>query len=220
MTPDDASRSAREGLKPALEALIFASDEPLPVSEAVEVLEAREEEVLAAIEELRADHEARSSGLRLEQVAGGLRLATRPEVASFLHRLARLRRKRRLSVAALETLAVIAYRQPITGPEIQEIRGVNPEGALKTLLERRLVKVSGRKKVVGRPLLYSTTRDFLMHFGLNTLDDLPAMEEFEKILARTAELEGASSALPFDEEDGTTRTERLSAAGTGPAGEE
>jgi segregation and condensation protein B len=220
MTPEGVSRSAREGLKPALEALIFASDEPLPVSEAVEVLEAREEEVLAAIEELRADYEARSSGLRLEQVAGGLRLGTRPEVAPFLHKLARLRHKRRLSVAALETLAVIAYRQPITGPEIQEIRGVNPEGALKTLLERRLVRVSGRKKVVGRPLLYSTTRDFLMHFGLNTLDDLPAMEEFEKILARTAELEGAPSPLPFDEEDGTNLTERLAAAGTGPAGEE
>ena len=174
-------------MKPALEALIFVSDEPLPLAEAAAALEATEEAVRNALELLRADYEVQDRGLRLEEVGGGYRIATRPEVAPVLSRLARLRHRRRLSAAALETLAVVAYRQPITAPEIQDIRGVNPEGALKTLLDRRLLRIAGRKKVVGRPLLYATTKQFLVHFGLNTLDDLPPVEEFERLLGPRTE---------------------------------
>jgi segregation and condensation protein B len=196
-----------EALKAALEALVFVADDPIPIAEIVEVLSVPESTVRGAIEELRAEYRSASHGLRIEEVAGGMRFSTRPEVAPYLHRFSRLRHRRRLSAAALETLAIIAYREPITGPEIQEIRGVNPEGALKTLLERRLIRIVGRKKVVGRPLLYGSTRQFLVHFGLNRLEDLPPIEEFEKIIAQAGveagELgEPAVGSAPSDQPDG------------------
>jgi segregation and condensation protein B len=181
------SPASRERLKAALEALIFVSDEPIPLAEALVALGEPEEAARAALEDLRSDYDSAGRGLRIEEVGGGFRIATRPDVAPYLNRLARLRHRRRLSGAALETLAVVAYRQPITGPEIQEIRGVNPEGALKTLLDRRLLRIAGRKKVVGRPLLYGTTKQFLLHFGLNSLDDLPPVEEFERLLGPRAD---------------------------------
>ena len=116
----------------------------------------------------------------VEDVAGGVRLATRPEVGSWLRRFFDVSSGTKLSMAALETLAIIAYRQPITAPEIQELRGVSAAGVLKTLLERRLVRITGRKEVVGKPFLYGTTKEFLVHFGLNSLKDLPPLEEFEE----------------------------------------
>jgi segregation and condensation protein B len=116
----------------------------------------------------------------LEQVAGGLRLVTRPELNSYLRKFFEVTGRTRLSLAALETLAIIAYRQPVTGPEIQDLRGVSSSGVLRTLLERRLIKIAGRKKVVGKPFFYRTTREFLMHFGLEALEDLPPLEEFEE----------------------------------------
>jgi segregation and condensation protein B len=116
----------------------------------------------------------------VEDVGGGVRLATRPEVVSWLRRFFDVSGGNKLSMAALETLAIIAYRQPVTGPEIQELRGVNPAGVVKTLLERRMVRIVGRKEVVGKPFLYGTTREFLVHFGLNSLKDLPPLEEFEE----------------------------------------
>ena len=112
-------------------------------------------------------------GILVEDVAGGVRLATRPEVVGWLRRFFDVSAGNKLSMAALETLAIIAYRQPMTGPEIQELRGVSAAGVLKTLLERRLVRIVGRKEVVGKPFLYGTTREFLVHFGLNSLKDLP-----------------------------------------------
>ena len=116
----------------------------------------------------------------VEDVAGGVRLATRPEMVGWLRRFFDVSGGTKLSMAALETLAIVAYRQPITGPEIQELRGVSPAGVLKTLLERRLVRIAGRKEVVGKPFLYGTTREFLVHFGLDSLKDLPPLEEFEE----------------------------------------
>lgn len=125
-------------------------------------------------------------GILVEDVAGGVRLATRPEMAGWLRRFFDVSGGSKLSMAALETMAIIAYRQPVTAPEIQELRGVSASGVLKTLLERRLVRITGRKEVVGKPFLYGTTKEFLVHFGLNTLKDLPPLEEFEETFGATA----------------------------------
>jgi segregation and condensation protein B len=115
-------------------------------------------------------------------VAGGVRLATRPELNGYLRRMFEVTGRSRLSMAALETLAIVAYRQPITAPEVQDLRGVNSKGVLGTLLEARLVRLAGRRPVVGKPFMYRTTREFLAHFGLNGLSDLPPLEEFEEML--------------------------------------
>jgi segregation and condensation protein B len=129
----------------------------------------------------------RKRGIMAEEVAGGVRLATRPEMVSYLRRFFDVTSGSKLSMASLETLAIIAYRQPITGPEIQELRSVSPSGVIKTLLEKRLVRIVGRKEVVGKPFLYGTTREFLVHFGLNTLKDLPPLEEFEETFGSMVE---------------------------------
>jgi segregation and condensation protein B len=140
---------------------------------------------------------ATESGVFIEEVAGGLRVATRPELHGWLRKFFEAGGANKLSMAALETLAIVAYRQPMTGPEIQELRGVSPVGVLKTLLEKRLVRIAGRKPVVGKPFLYSTTREFLMRFGLKSLDDLPPLEEFEETF-------GDGSAAPTEVEKATT----------------
>jgi segregation and condensation protein B len=163
-------------IRAQLEALLFASDAPLELPRLAEVLERPEEEVLATIEALRETYAGPGRGLQLVEVAGGYRLVTRPELAPTLLRLQRLRLKTRLSRAALETLAIIAYRQPISRPEIEQLRGVGAESVLAHLLERRLVRVVGRKAAPGRPILYGTTRDFLEHFGLRDVEDLPPFE--------------------------------------------
>jgi segregation and condensation protein B len=174
----------RPELSAILEGLIFAADNPVSLPEMLEVLGRSDEKPLRrALDELERRLEESGSGLQLEQVAGGFRLTTRSEVGDWVRRLYRFRNRRRLTPAALETLAIVAYRQPITGPEIQQLRGVDPGGTLGSLLERRLVRILGRKKVVGRPLLYGTTRDFLMHFGLNALEDLPSLDAFESLLS-------------------------------------
>ena len=139
-------------------------------------------------------------GIEIRHVAGGYRFATKPEHHEVLRSFARsLIPPTRLSLAALETLAVIAYRQPVTIPEIQEIRGHRAEGVIKTLIDRRLVTAAGRKDVIGRPILYKTTRAFLVHFGLKSLDDLPSMEEFEEII-RSEHAEQAEQPLVTEEE--------------------
>ncbi|MBI3450476.1 MAG: SMC-Scp complex subunit ScpB [Acidobacteria bacterium] len=211
-----------------LEALLYASAEPVTIESIVDAFGAdRAGEIDAAIEDLKARYAAPGRGLMIEKVAGGYRIATRPEMADVLREFVRSRNRSRLSRAALETLSVIAYRQPVTAPEIEAIRGVNPSGILRTLLERRLVKIVGRKKVVGKPFLYGTTPEFLLHFGLNTLDDLPAMEEFTDLL----EVAGppAESALPaageippgaFDSEEDRPGTARPGSRGSVEAGSE
>ena len=135
----------------------------------------------AALDSLKRDYE-RPGGLQLVEVAGGYQIVTKPELHEWVRRLFHERTTQKLSVASLETLAVIAYKQPVTAPEISEIRGVNAVGVLGTLVERRLVKVVGRKQVVGRPFLYGTTREFLERFGLNDLADLPKVEDMSELL--------------------------------------
>ncbi len=166
-----------EHLKPIIEALIFASPEPLTPKTLFKVLETEpKEDVEAALALLRQDYE-RPCGLQLVEVAGGYQIVTRPELHEYVRRLFHERTTQKLSVQALETLAVIAYRQPITAPEIAEIRGVNTSGVLNTLIDRKLVKITGRKNVVGRPFMYATTREFLEKFGLNDISDLPKVED-------------------------------------------
>ncbi|MFI5079342.1 MAG: SMC-Scp complex subunit ScpB, partial [Vicinamibacteria bacterium] len=145
------------------------------------VAEASKAEVEQALVLLRHDYE-RAGGLQLVEVAGGYQIVTRPDLHEYVRRLFHERTSQKLSVPALETLAVIAYRQPVTAPEIAEIRGVNTSGVLNTLIGRHLVKVVGRKPVVGRPFMYGTTRDFLDKFGLNDLSDLPKVEDLADVL--------------------------------------
>jgi segregation and condensation protein B len=160
----------------ALEALLFASDEPLPLARLAEVLDLDPAEAAAAVEAVRSATEAPGRGLAVVEVAGGFRLVTRPELAPVLLRLQRLRLKSRLSRAAVETLAIIAYRQPISRPEIEQLRGVGADSVIAHLLERRLIRIVGRKNAPGRPILYGTTREFLEHFGLRDLTELPPFE--------------------------------------------
>jgi segregation and condensation protein B len=189
-------------LKPIVEALIFASPEPVTLKALVRLLETEtKEDIEAAIAALRADYD-RPGGLQLVDVAGGYQIVTRPELHEWVRRLFHERTTQKLSVAALETLAVVAYKQPITAPEIAEVRGVNAAGVLGTLVERRLVKIVGRKQVVGRPFLYGTTREFLERFGLNDLSDLPKVEDMSDLLgfdlpASVGE-PAPQTALPFD----------------------
>ncbi len=191
-------------LKAIVEALIFASPEPVTLATLVKLLDDEPsehiEEALAAV---RQDWQ-REGGLELVEVAGGYQIVTRPELSEWVRRLFHEHSKQRLSLPALETLAVVAYRQPITGPEIAEIRGVNTSGVLGTLVERRLIKVTGRKAVVGRPFLYSTTREFLDRFGLKDLSDLPKVEDMAEALGMEvptglAEPRPLDEALPFEQ---------------------
>lgn len=177
----------------AVEALLFAAAEPVHPKEIASAFgEASEDDVVAAIEALRERYASGPGGLTVEQVAGAFRLATKPEVGALVRQFFRQRNRTRLSPAGLETLAIVAYRQPMTVPEIQAIRGVDPTGSLKSLLEKKLVRILGRKKVVGNPLLYGTTKQFLVHFGLNRLEDLPSIEEFDQFLGA---LDGGQAAL-------------------------
>lgn len=160
-----------------VEALLFASDVPLEADRIREVLDL--ENVAAArglVEELMTRYEAEPRGLAIVEVGGGYRMVTRPELAPWLVRLARARTRVRLSRPALETLAIIAYKQPVSRPELDAVRGVSSDAVLDGLLERRLVRIAGRKEAPGRPFLYETTREFLVAFGLRDLDDLPKVE--------------------------------------------
>jgi segregation and condensation protein B len=191
-------------LKPIIEALIFASPEPLTPKTLYKLLEGEpREDVDAALAALRADYD-RPGGVQMVEVAGGYQIVTRPELHEWVRKLFHDRTTQKLSVQALETLAVIAYKQPVTAAEIAEIRGVSSSGGvLSTLVERRLIKTVGRKQVVGRPFMYATTREFLERFGLSDLSDLPKVEEMSDALGfelplGLAEPATTTSALPFD----------------------
>jgi segregation and condensation protein B len=191
------------GLKATIEALIFASPEPVTLKTLTKILDGEpSEHVQEVLGELTQDWN-RGGGLQLVEVAGGYQIVTRPEFSEWVRRLFHEHSSQRLSVQALETLAVVAYRQPVTGPEIAGIRGVNTSGVLGTLLERRLVKVVGRKPVVGRPFLYATTREFLDRFGLNDLTDLPKVEDMAEALGMDVPTDltdppPTDDLLPFD----------------------
>ena len=173
-------------LKGALEAIIYAADEPATLEQLANALGEQKHLVRAALDELVASYAAEERGVEIRAVAGGFKYYTKPQHHDVVRRFIKsLRPPLRLTMPALETLAVIAYKQPVTGPEVQEIRGVNCAGVLKTLLEKRLITTAGRKAVLGRPILYRTSKDFLMRFGLSDVDELPSLKEFEQ-LARAA----------------------------------
>lgn len=164
-----------------IEALIFVSDEPLPSKMLAEVLKEERGWVEMALEELAKEFNERNGGLMLREVAGGWQFATRPEHHEHVRAFLKSRPSAKLSLAALETLAVIAYKQPITVPEILEIRGVQSSSAIKTLLDKRLIVAKGRKETVGRPMMYGTSKEFLLQFGLKDLTELPNVEDFEDL---------------------------------------
>jgi segregation and condensation protein B len=173
-------------LKGALEAVIYAADEPASIDQMATAIGAEKAELKAALEELIASYAADERGLEIRKVAGGYKFYTKAQHHDAVRRFIKsLRPPLRLTMPALETLAVISYKQPVTGPEIQEIRGVNCSGVIQTLLEKRLITTAGRKAVIGRPILYRTSKEFLMRFGLSDLDELPSLKEFEQ-LARAA----------------------------------
>ena len=204
-------------LKAIVEALIFASPEPLSLKALVKLLGTEpKEDVAAALDELKKDYE-RPGGLTMVEVAGGYQIVTRPELNDWVRRLFHEQSASKLTIAGLETLAVIAYKQPITALEITEIRGVNTTGVLSTLLERHLIKIVGRKNVVGRPFLYATTKEFLIRFGLKDLNDLPKIEDMAEALgfdppAGLIERTPTEDVLPLDEGD----EEAASAQGGSP----
>jgi segregation and condensation protein B len=177
-------------LKAQIEAIIYAAEEPVSLDHIASVLrtslanpDLKNGEVESALDELRADYENGERGMEIRRVANGYRMATKPEHHDVVRGFAKsLKPPVRLSLQALETLAVIAYKQPVTAPEITEIRGVDCSGVLATLLDRKLITTAGRKAVVGRPILYRTTKDFLLRFGLNDVSELPSIEEFEKLM--------------------------------------
>jgi segregation and condensation protein B len=170
-------------LQAALEALLYSSDQPLPLTLLCESLEAPAEQVLAALAGLEGAYAAREAGVQVREIAGGYLLVTAPEHAECVGRLLRGKKRMRLSRPALETMAIIAYKQPVTKSEIEAIRGVDSSAVLGTLLERNLVTIRGRSKVVGRPLLYGTTQEFLDYFGLRDLSELPRPEELRALVA-------------------------------------
>jgi segregation and condensation protein B len=228
-------------LRAAIEAILFVSSDPVKIDDLLDAFpEEGREAVAAQLEELKRNLETNVGGFVLEQTAGGWRFATRAEHDPILRKYFAKKGENRMSIAALETLAIIAYRQPITAPEVSDIRGVNATGVIRTLLERRMIRVSGRKNVVGSPFLYRTTKEFLVHFGLNDIRDLPRLEEFGDLIGEpinddlvaaihAAEVEAPpSDEAPVSDEpptadDGqpTTRADDLPATGNGqPATED
>ena len=203
-------------LKAQLEAIIYAAETPITVDQMVQLVKESaiaegaandaevKSQVRAALEELVADYSGPEHGIEIRQVAGGYRMSTKPEQHEMVRSFAKsLKPPVRLSLPALETLAVIAYKQPATVPEISEIRGVDSGGVIATLLDRKLITTAGRKQVIGRPILYKTTKEFLMRFGLKDVNELPSMEEFEKLVAESfqGELISAEDAADAQETD-------------------
>jgi segregation and condensation protein B len=166
-----------------VEALIFVADEPITSKLMSDVLDEDKQAIEAAVEQLRAEYENRESGLQIREIAGGWQIATRTEFHEEVRKFLRTRPSAKLSLASLETLAVIAYKQPVTVPEILEIRGVQSASAIKTLLDKRLIVAKGRKETVGRPMQYGTSKDFLVQFGLKDLSELPSIEDFEDLVS-------------------------------------
>ncbi len=191
---------ARGELRSALEAIIYAAEEPVTVEQLASATSEEKLVVRAALDELVASTAGDERGIEVRKVAGGYKMYTKPQHHEAVRRFIKaLRPPVRLTMPALETLAVIAYKQPATLPEIQEIRGVNCAGVIKTLLEKRLVTTAGRKAAMGRPILYRTSKEFMMRFGLADLDELPSLKEFEQ-LAREA-LGTEAGIAPIEPED-------------------
>jgi segregation and condensation protein B len=172
-------------LKSVIEALLFATDKPLTIEQARNALDnLAPDEVRKAIEELKSEYEKSGRGMRIVEIAGGFQMITAPDFAGFLKKLYKGRRVERLSKPALETLAIVAYKQPVTRLEIELLRNVNIDGVVKTLLDKSLIRIAGRKKAPGRPFAFGTTRQFLEYFGLKSLEELPRMEEFSSLVEK------------------------------------
>jgi segregation and condensation protein B len=207
--PPDASESL--ALKAIIEAAIYVTDEPLTPEQIASATEQPLLVVNEILQQLVTEYAAPGRGLAVRELAGGYKMSTKPEYHESIRRFVkRLQPPLKLSLAALETLAVVAYKQPITGPEILDIRGVQGAGVLKTLLDRRLIAAAGRKNVLGKPMMYKTTREFLVQFGLNSLAELPTLKEFEELgrMALTDEEVGGApeNTLPVTAE-GETETD-------------
>jgi segregation and condensation protein B len=215
-------------LKSALEAIIYAADEPATLEQLASAIGEEKHVVRAALDELVASYASDERGVEIRAVAGGYRVYTKPQHHDLVRRFIKsLRPPLRLTMPALETLAVIAYKQPVTQPEIQEIRGVNCAGVIETLLEKRLITTAGRKQVIGRPILYRTSKDFLMRFGLGDIDELPSLKEFEAlarealgaddgVAAEPETPEGEPLAGPTTEASATQTSSEGEAAGESP----
>jgi segregation and condensation protein B len=207
-------------LRSALEAIIYAADEPATVEQMAGAIGEEKHLVRAALDELVGSYGSDERGIEVREVAGGFRVYTKPQHHDVVRRFIKsLRPPLRLTMPALETLAVIAYKQPVTQPEIQEIRGVSAAGVIQTLLERRLITTAGRKQVIGRPILYRTSKEFLMRFGLSDLEDLPSLKEFEA-LAREALGTEDGVAETTEASESAEPAESLDAGGTDGACEE
>lgn len=169
----------RDEVKKIIEVLLFVSDRPLPLEKIEEVIEEwKKADLKNIIDELNDNYAKTSRAFSIVEVGGGFQLLTDPFYAPYLRRLLAKDKAKRLSAPSLETLAIVAYKQPVTKAEIEAIRGVSIDGVLETLLERNLIKVAERKEIIGRPFLYGTTKEFLIHFGLNALEDLPRLQEY------------------------------------------
>ena len=184
-------------LQAVLEAMVYVAEEPLTIAQMASVLQQPADRVRAALEQLVAEFEKPEHGLAIREVAGGFQMATKPEHHEAVRNFVKsLKSPLKLSLPALETLAVIAYKQPVTTPEIMEIRGVQGAGVIKTLLDRKLIATAGRKDVIGKPMQYKTTKEFLVQFGLKDLNELPSLKEFEEI--RRMALTDGEPTLPFE----------------------
>jgi segregation and condensation protein B len=189
------SAQGDEHLMAVMEAIIYVTDEPLTVDQIARALGQPKERVMLILDRLLSEYDRPERGLSIREVAGGYKMATRPEHHEAVRQFVRnLNPPLKLSLPALETLAVIAYKQPITAPEIMEIRGVQGAGVLKTLLDRKLITTAGRKAVIGKPILYKTTKEFLVQFGLKDLSELPTLKEFQEL--GRVDTEGALEATP------------------------
>ncbi len=213
----------RTRLKAIIEAVIYITDEPLSAQQIAGALNRPIDEIRSLLDELTADYAEPHRGLSIRELAGGYKLSTKPEHHEEIRTFVKnLKPPLKLSLAALETLAVIAYKQPITAPEIMEIRGVQGAGVLKTLLDRKLIATAGRKNVIGKPILYKTTREFLVQFGLKDLAELPTLKEFEE-LGRFALTDAENDAMPAppaapaQHEPGDTPVETMQDPGSAPA---
>ena len=180
--PEPVVEYTDEQLRAVLEAIIYITDEPLTMEQMAAALGQPRERVTALLGQLTAEFDRPEHGLTIQEVAGGFKMATKPEHHDSVRAFVKsLKPPLKLSLPALETLAVVAYKQPITAPEIMEIRGVQGAGVLKTLLDRKLIAAAGRKNVIGKPILYKTTKEFLVQFGLKDLQELPSLKEFEEL---------------------------------------
>ena len=210
-------------LKPKIEAIIYAAENPVTLDQIFQLIKEStpteneaelRSQVRATLEELSAAYASSDHGIEVRQIAGGYRMATKPDQHDVVRAFAKsLKPPIRLSLPALETLAVIAYKQPVTVPEISEIRGVDSGGVIATLLDRKLITTAGRKAVIGRPILYKTTKEFLLRFGLKDVSELPSMEEFEKLVAESfqSDLLPAENTAEPTSETAMTETAAVSA---------